>query len=320
MIKYDMTRTKELYEQKIKSLVSRLTEVEKRIPVVFLQPPEDPRSASYIKAKEKILNKVGLKSITVKPAVGANQEDMYRLILSLGAFKIPTLVQLPMPEHLFQHLNIKAASDVDRIFPEAKTELSDVESYRYLQPCTVRGIIEIMNLYFKDMNKELLLSKYCYNGVVVTVIGRGELVGRPLVRLLQDLGATVIQCNRNTPRPVMKSAIEMSDIVISAVGKHGVIDSDMFEHAERNPLIIDAGVDFINGKLHGDLKLLQDHEVKAPNVKYTPHIGGVGPMTVLSVAYNTAILLSQYHRNVTDDVVDTAIKLIESLKKSVEEE
>ena len=308
MIKLDMKRLRETLTDRMKEMVEK--DGMKGEVVLFVQPPEDPRAASYVASKKKILEDIGLISVVAcKKGKLSDDKDytqrelMDILQVSLEEY-IPTLIQLPygnvnlgeLPYWMSnEECDVTAGDiDVDRLFPESLASLSHGDSYNYMLPCTVNGIKHIINDYlFDDPWKPW--SKNILYGQTVVVIGRGELVGRPLSRLLQDSGASVISLNAGSSKELIAKCCKMADIVISAVGVHGVIKSDYFNDDQR-VLIVDAGVSFKDGKLYGDLEkpLFDDNESELmykPRLTYTPHIGGVGPMTVLSVVENGLKLL-----------------------------
>ena len=300
MRKLDLT---ELREQMKVSLIDYIRICDNEgLPVLFVQPKNDPRAASYVKSKQNILKEVGLTPLTIE---------------------IPTLIQLPLPKNIpdDEVATLPHIIDVDRLGFVALGNQNTGSAYNDLKPCTVNGIMTIIeNIGYKILPQltaqlsSMRNPKYKLSGITVTVIGRGALVGRPLSRLLQDMGATVICCSSGTTEEELKTYINMSDIVVSAVGRYGVISANMI--TTTNPLlIIDAGVSFINGKLHGDFAYDKDnYENILPNVSFTPHIGGVGPMTVLSVAENAARLWDEIS---TTEGIESGHtdKIIEKLKK-----
>lgn len=309
MKKYDMKSLRERIIETLKQDVEQFGLSGE--PVLFVQPSGDPRAASYVKSKSDIMSELGLTSVTFQPDININCEawnipiEVYRLGLK---YKIPTLIQLPFDKFEYNDLddiNILdlhecyhiSSIDIDRLTSESKAELSNGNSYGYLLPCTVNGIKHIISDYlcgnpWEEWNRNILYGRN------IVVLGRGELVGKPLVRLLQDAGATVIQCNAGTLTTDLIKYCKMADIVITATGHHGAVKTSWFDDDHR-VLIIDAGVSFKDGKLYGDLEKpvfedTIDESMYKTRLTYTPHIGGVGPMTVLSVAEN-AIELYKWH-------------------------
>lgn len=291
----NLFKTSELVESVLESASSIMEEngSKGKATVIFVQPYGDKRSESYIKSKQKVLKKVGVNSITIKLSDNTNTKDMRELVDFLNELRVPSLIQLPLPnidENVVKLLD--ASIDIDR-FSYGCGKYND-EHCEELFPCTPNGILEIIIDYFENTrNTRLDMNEYMFSGKVITIIGRGKLVGDPLTKILRDFGATVVSINSRTPRDIMLKAIDISDVIVSATGKHGVINQHMFNNMrDKHKLIVDAGVSFINGKLHGDFKVDPDYMWIYPFLKYTPCIGGVGPMTVACVAWNTAILMN----------------------------
>lgn len=304
-------KTKELVE----AILTNTSEImeengsKDRATAIFVQPYGDKRSESYIKSKQKVLKKVGVNSITIKLPDNTNTKDIEELINFLNELKVPSLIQLPLPnidENVVRLLD--ASIDIDR-FSYGCDQYND-EHGEDLLPCTPNGILEIILDYFEtELGYNVGCGKDMLSGKVMTIIGRGKLVGDPLADILRRFGATVISINSKTPRDIMMKSLAVSDVIISATGKHGVINQQMFNHMRgSHKLIVDAGVSFIDGKLRGDFKVDPDYIWMYPLLRYTPCIGGVGPMTVACVAYNTAILMNNLN------VVD-----IEEIKNKIEE-
>lgn len=301
-------KTAELVERVIDSVKRRLESIHKTNgTVIFVQPTNDKRSESYIKSKQKVLDKVGLNSITIKLPEGVTDEYMDNLVKFLNRLRVPSLIQLPIKgvdEKVVRKLD--PAIDIDR-FSYRCNEYND-KYIKSLYPCTPTGICNIIREYYRKHDIILKSSdeKYSFERLTITVIGRGELVGAPLSEMLRDYGATVLIANSRTDRRTLKKMIEMSDVVVSATGHHGTISQEMLtDFRHKNLLIVDAGVSFVNGKLKGDFKVNEDYMWLYPNITYTPCIGGVGPMTVASVAVNSAelinnldVLNNNYIRNV----------------------
>ncbi len=301
-------KTADLVERVVDSVKHRLESIHKTNgTVIFVQPADDKRSESYIKSKQKVLDKVGLNSITIKLPEGVTDEYMDNLVKFLNRLRVPSLIQLPIKgvdEKVVRKLD--PAIDIDR-FSYRCNEYND-KYIRSLYPCTPTGICNIIREYYRKHDIALKSSdeKYSFERLTITVIGRGELVGAPLSEMLRDYGATVLITNSRTDRRTLKKMIEMSDVVVSATGHHGTISQEMLtDFRHKNLLIVDAGVSFVNGKLKGDFKVNEDYMWLYPNITYTPCIGGVGPMTVASVAVNSAelinnldVLNNNYIRNV----------------------
>ena len=155
----------------------------------------------------------------------------------------------------------------------------------FYEPCTPKGIMQLLDEY--DIELE---------GKTVCVIGRSNIVGRPLSRMMEQRNATVIQCHSKTPKHVLMKAIDMADVVVSAVGKLNVVTyEDLFNNIEPDGMneedgrlyydkvFVDVGINRDeNGKLRGDF----DPEIFKHCRAYTPVPGGIGPMTVAMLMEN----------------------------------
>ena len=168
------------------------------------------------------------------------------------------IIQLPLPEHL----SVKSAlsympkwKDVDGFFPDSK----------YI-PCTARGIVDW-----------LTYNKINLDGANVVIIGRSEIVGKPLAKLMLDKNATVTVCHSHTPKEMIYTYCKSADIIVVAIGKESWLDFDL-----KDKLIVDVGINRnIEGKLCGDV----DPKLKENNY-VTSVPGGVGLLTRVSLLKN----------------------------------
>jgi methylenetetrahydrofolate dehydrogenase (NADP+)/methenyltetrahydrofolate cyclohydrolase len=167
--------------------------------------------------------------------------------------------------------------DVDEVLAAIKPE-KDVDGLGptpIFDPATPKGIIWILGAYDID-----------FKGKTVAVVGQGRLVGAPLSQMLEDSGANVIRCNSKSD---LKAECLKSNIVVSAVGKPGLIGPGM---VEPGTVVIDAGTADLGGSVVGDVdKALYDDET----LKVTPNPGGVGPVTV-SALFDNVILAAKKNR------------------------
>lgn len=228
--------------------------------LLIIQIGDNPASNSYVKGKIKDCEEVGIKCKLEKHDEdwfyqNGNLSELQETILKYDG----VIVQLPI-ENLLLKQEI-----YDMITP-----LQDVDGliYDIHKPCTPLGIMRLIQNHLKI---DLI-------GKVVTVLGKGELVGKPLISMLMEEGATVISCNSKTKN--LKKWTQAADIVIGATGVAGIITDDMISD---NTIIIDAGIAFIEGKMCGDCnKDLYERE----RVKVTSVPGGVGLLTRLSLLEN----------------------------------
>lgn len=226
-------------------------------------------------------------------------QDIVDTLVTLRMNKVPTIVQLPIDSKLLKEYQKKEIEvlvgnnvDVD-CFHDANMGKM-IRKNPYIMPCTVYGIMKVIEDY-NNGSLDLRDKKVC-------VIGRSPIVGFPLLLQLIANNAKIAHINSTHKRKDLLEALDNADIVISAVGKHGVIDvDDIFSMAlyhDKKVLVIDVGINRNEeGKLVGDFKLteqdieeIEDHhkhkDLKA-KVIYTPVPGGIGKLTVLGVVINT---------------------------------
>lgn len=241
---------------------------------------EDPASTVYVRNKSKDCEKVGIRSTIVRMAATATEEEVVEQVREWN--NDPTvhgiLVQLPIPKHIDEHRVIRTidpAKDVDGFHPEnAGRLLIGLDGFI---PCTPYGVLEMLKRYNIETS-----------GKHAVVVGRSNIVGKPLAILLaqkQPQGnATVTICHTGTPN--IAEHTRRADILISAVGVHGVITAD---HVKDGAVVIDVGINRITlpdgtTKLTGDVLF---DEVSAKASAITPVPGGVGPMTRAMLLRNT---------------------------------
>ena len=234
-------------------------------------------SEIYVRNKKLAAEKVGIKSSIIKLDSNISEDELIAKIDELNNDSDVTgiLVQLPLPEHINKNRVITSISpkkDVDGFTPENVGKLAiGIEPYFY--PATPQGIIMLLNKY----NVEL-------DGADVVVIGRSNIVGKPMAQMFINNNATVTLCHSHTKN--LENKIKTADIVVSAVGKK-IVRCKM---DKNNSVIIDVGIfRDSNGKLTGDV----DFDLVEPTVKYiSPVPGGVGPMTIASLMYNASKVYS----------------------------
>lgn len=237
----------------------------------------------YIKNKLKACELCDIETeLSVKPE-NITREEMYDYIESLNKDKTVTgiIIQQPLPNHLKGvEQYIIPEKDVDG-FTEVnigKTLIGNKEDD--LIACTPKGIITLFDKY--DIN---------LSGKKVCILGRSNIVGKPLIGLLLQRNATIISCNSYTEEHILKNLTTQSDIIISAIGKPKYIDSSFI--TGRCECIIDVGINRDeNGKLCGDcdMESIEEYWNIYGGIHYiTPVPGGVGPMTVASLIQNVYI-------------------------------
>jgi len=241
--------------------------------LVVIQIGDDEASNVYVKAKEKACNLVGMNFKHIKFDNNTLESEIIDKIIELNNDKLVNgiIVQLPIDKkyNVEKILNtIDKDKDVDGL-----TDINCGLLFKEkdgLTPCTPLGIIKLLEYYNIDLE-----SKH------VVVVGKSNLVGKPLSMLLLKKGATVTVCHSKTKD--LSIHTKNADILIVAVGKKHLITEDM---VKDNSVIIDVGINRIDGKLYGDV----DFDNIKDKVSYiTPVPGGVGPMTVSMLLNNVLI-------------------------------
>ncbi|MZH45603.1 MAG: bifunctional methylenetetrahydrofolate dehydrogenase/methenyltetrahydrofolate cyclohydrolase FolD [Nitrospinae bacterium] len=232
---------------------------------------EDPASAVYVRNKNKVCQEVGFQSFGQNLPAETTEDELLEVIKKLNENDEVNgiLVQLPLPDHIDSEkilLSIKPEKDVDGFHPINVGKLAIGNAL--LTPCTPTGIIELLDYY----NIEIA-------GKHAVVLGRSNIVGKPVALLLLQRNATVTICHSRTSN--LKQVTSQADILIAAVGRPGFVGSEM---VKDNAVVIDVGINRVDGKLTGDVEF----EPVAEKTSYiTPVPGGVGPMTIALLMENT---------------------------------
>ena len=235
----------------------------------------NPASRIYVNNKKKAAEKVGIKSTIIEFGVNVTEQELLDKIEELNNDSDVTgiLVQLPLPQHIDKNKVILAISpkkDVDGFHPENGGKLLlGVEPYFY--PATPQGIIMLLDEYNIQIE-----------GKHAVVIGRSNIVGKPMAQMLLKRNATVTMCHSYTPKEELDEIIKTADIVVSAVGKK-IVRCKM---VKKNSCVIDVGIyKDANGNITGDVDF---DSVSGSCGFITPVPGGVGPMTIASLMYNAS--------------------------------
>ena len=240
--------------------------------VVFVG--DDPASAVYVKNKHKACLDVGIESYVITMPADTAEEVLLNKIDELNADKRVNgiLVQLPLPEHICESNIINRISpekDVDAFHPVNVGKIL-IGNYDFL-PCTPAGIMDLLDFY--NINVE---------GMECVVLGRSNIVGKPMSLLLLGKNGTVTICHSRTMD--LAKITKRADILVVAVGKAEFITADM---VKPGAVVIDVGINRLkSGKLVGDVKF---DEVSLIASAITPVPGGVGPMTITTLLKNTLI-------------------------------
>ncbi len=232
---------------------------------------DNPASKIYVANKKKACEAVGIKSFQYLLDESTTQDELIELIHSLNSKKDVNgiLCQLPLPHHIDEQAVIAAISpdkDVDA-FNNLNVGKILIGNYDFL-PCTPAGIIEILDYYGIEIE-----GKNC------VVIGRSNIVGKPMAVLLMHRNGTVTICHSKTRN--LADVTKNADILVSAVGKAGFLTEDM---VKEGAVVIDVGMNREGGKLCGDVCF---DEVSKIAGYITPVPGGVGPMTISMLLKNT---------------------------------
>ena len=233
---------------------------------------DDPASRVYVNNKKKACEVVGFKSEEYALPASTTQEELLELVNTLNNKQNINgiLVQLPLPEHLDDKAVIEAINpqkDVDA-FHAVNVGKIMLGEYDFL-PCTPSGVMEMLHAYDIPVS-----GKNC------VVIGRSNIVGKPMAMLLLHENGTVTICHSRTKN--LAEVCRGADILVAAVGKPKFVTSDM---VKEGAVVIDVGMDRDeNGKLCGDVDF---ENVKDKCSYITPVPGGVGPMTISTLMKNT---------------------------------
>lgn len=264
--------------EKILSEIKKKTatyEIKPKLAVILVG--SDPASQIYVRNKQKKAIATGFESITLPYPEYISEENLLEQIYILN--ETPSinaiLVQLPLPEHINTAKIMEAIDpikDVDGFTPYNFGKLS-LGYNPYAVPCTPKGIIRLLDEY-----------KIEIEGKNALVIGRSNIVGKPVSLLLQQRNATVIMAHSKTKN--LKALAQNADIVISATGKAKIFDS---EYTNENSIIMDVGISRSENGLCGDFNF---KDIIGKVAYVTPVPGGVGPMTIAMLMENTLDLFN----------------------------
>ena len=234
---------------------------------------DDPASKVYVNNKAKACEYVGITSYTYRLPEETTQEHAEELVSSLvNDDKITgILVQLPLPKHLDENKILKlipAKKDVDGFSDENIGKL--LQGKKTVISCTPFGVMELLRHYNVDLT-----------GKNAVVIGRSNIVGKPMTALLINANATVTVCHSKTVN--LKEITNKADVLIVAIGRPKFVTADM---VKDGAVVIDVGINRVDGKLVGDVDF---DEVEKKASMITPVPGGVGPMTIAMLMKNTLI-------------------------------
>lgn len=242
---------------------------------------DDPAARSYVNMKEKVAEKLGIKSHVHQLDNDISEKELLRLICDLNNDMDVDgiLIQLPLPDHIDQTKvveTLEPSKDIDGFNPMNTGSLfSGIEKKNRFVPCTPLGIMELIKNTGIDIK-----------GKKAVMVGHSTIVGKPTAHLLLDEFATVTVCHIYTKDLAFET--KQADILISAAGKVDLITADM---VKKGAVVIDVGINEVDGKITGDV----DFEAVKEKAGYiTPVPGGAGPMTIAMLMKNT-VVAREYH-------------------------
>lgn len=241
--------------------------------LVFLLVGNNQSSVDYVKRKQKASKNTGIISEIIRYPESVEQRNIISQIEALN--EDPNvhgmMIQVPLPDHLSvqeitRSINPKKDADGFHAYNVGKMTLS--KEFEHLPPATALGIIRLLEFYHLDVS-----------GMNVTVLGRSNLVGKPVAIMFLNRGATVTVCHSKTRKP--EKFCKTADMIIAATGIPKLVKADW---VKKGAIVIDAGYERIDGKVTGDV----DYDAIAPKCSWiTPVPGGVGPMTIYAIIENT---------------------------------
>ncbi|MFK4784880.1 bifunctional methylenetetrahydrofolate dehydrogenase/methenyltetrahydrofolate cyclohydrolase FolD [Fusobacterium sp. MFO224] len=259
--------------EELKEKVAKHKEETGKIPgLAVIIVGENPASQIYVRSKVRACEKVGIKSEKITFPADTTEEELLNKIKELNNDPSMNgiLVQLPLPKHMDEKKvcnTIATEKDVDGFKPESLGKLLIGEEDGYI-PCTPQGI-----MYLLDQTNVDLYGK------TAVIIGRSNIVGKPVAGLLINRGATTTVCNSRTKN--LDEKLRDADIIVAALGSANFVKGNM---VKEGAIIIDVGINRVDKKLYGDV----DFEEVSKKASYiTPVPGGVGPMTIAMLLKNT---------------------------------
>ncbi len=258
-------------KERVKAEVTQLNQKGITVGLAVIIVGEDPASKVYVSNKKKACEALGIISREYALPENTTEQELLDLISKLNTDPEINgiLCQLPLPKHLDEKLiinSIDPEKDVDAFHPVnvGKIMIGDF----YFLPCTPAGVMEMLE----------------YEGIDVTgkncvVIGRSNIVGKPMNMLLLHKNGTVTICHSKTKN--LAEICKNADILVAAVGRPNFVTADM---VKDGAVVIDVGINRVDGKLCGDVDF---ENVKDKTSAITPVPGGVGPMTIAMLMQNT---------------------------------
>lgn len=271
-------------KEELKQEITKLQKEGKRLPVLsVILVGDNPASHSYVKSKANACLSIGMENRTIHLPEQTTQEELLAQVQKQNEDPVVDgiLVQLPLPAHLDEVQVIDAISpdkDVDGLHPvNAGKLLTGREGF---VPCTPLGVMEMLaSIGYKDLS-----------GLHAVVLGRSNLVGKPISLLLQKQNATVTMVHSRTRD--LETICQQADILVAAIGQPKMITAS---YVKKGAVVIDVGINRLeNGKLCGDVDF---DAVKDKTQAITPVPKGVGPMTVCMLLKNTLKAYKEHEKS-----------------------
>ena len=266
-----------LIKEDLKKQVARLKEQGITPGLAAILVGEGEGSVTYVNSKQRACEKLGIYSQVHELSEDTTQEELTNLIINLNhkAHIHGILVQLPLPGHIDKYAvmdRIHKLKDVDGFRRYNQSRLYRGEDC--FEPCTPKGILTLLDYY-----------KIPIEGKHVVIVGRSDIIGKPLYHMMLKRNATITQCHSRTAD--LAGYTRQADILVAAIGKPRYITKDM---VREGAVVIDVGINRAYETLDGHKKIVGD--VDFDNVKniashITPVPYGVGPMTIVSLIQNT---------------------------------
>lgn len=262
-----------------------IEQYKRRAFLTFIMVGDDYASKIYVKNKEIICKKIGIDTKTIILEENISKENLLEIISkeNMDNTVDGILLQLPLPKHIdtleiLKHIDYRKDVDGSTPYNLGKLVLNDY----FITPCTPSGILKLLEEYNIDVvSKDVL------------IIGRSNLVGKPLSIMLLNKSATVTIAHTKTKN--LKEKIKNADILITATGCIDILTEK--NQLKKGVVIIDVGTNRVNGKLRGDVDYIK--LLKNPNVKYiTPTPGGIGPMTISMLIKNIIKIYKYRNENI----------------------
>ena len=231
----------------------------------------DPASELYVRSKQKACAELGIYSEKLTPPASSTTAELIALVESLNARPEidGILVQMPLPSHVDTRAVLHAvdhAKDVDGFHPMNVGKL--VENQPGARACTPAGVMEILR-----RNQLPVAGKHA------VVVGRSDIVGKPMALMLLHANATVTICHSHTSN--LAEECSRADILVAAIGRPAMLGA---AHIKPGAVVIDVGINRVDGKVLGDVEAAAAAELASA---YTPVPGGVGPLTIAMLMSNT---------------------------------